>query len=152
MKPILIFPKSSLELDGFLADAHRDGLVIVQLSAMECVTVKDMFEEFSRALRFPDYFGRNWDAFDELLSDPVELDFRSGIVLVIDCPSRLLVDEPEKRPMLGQSIRSAQQSWANPVNQGGWWGHAALAFITVLAVGEHENKATLDLVREMEID
>lgn len=40
-----------------------------------CVTKELLFEEWSTALDFPEYFGRNWDALDEVLSDMMVLNF-----------------------------------------------------------------------------
>lgn len=74
-----------------------------------CVTKGLLFEEWSTALNFPDYFGRNWDALDEVLGEMMVLNFgglgsywddgpgidqaRTLIVLVSNAAC-LLQDEP----------------------------------------------------------
>lgn len=43
------------------------------LDGYECRTEQDFFGSAARALDFPDYFGHNWAAFDECLSDLLDL-------------------------------------------------------------------------------
>lgn len=64
---------------------------------------RPVFEEFSRALAFPDWFGRNWDALEDCLTDLSWLE-AGGYVLLFegDAASDMLVDV----------LRSAAQFWA----------------------------------------
>jgi Barstar (barnase inhibitor) len=55
-----------------------------------------LMAEFARVLRFPDYFGKNWDALSDCLTDLSCFDARSHFVLAIDnwdyCASPILQD------------------------------------------------------------
>lgn len=48
-------------------DTDSPWTVYVRGSRM--VTVSDAFNEFSAALQFPQYFGENWSAFDDCITD-----------------------------------------------------------------------------------
>lgn len=39
------------------------------IEGTKCLSKEDLFDEFALKLKFPDYFGQNWDAFDECLND-----------------------------------------------------------------------------------
>ena len=39
------------------------------IEGTSCLSKAELFDEFALKLKFPDYFGRNWDAFDECLND-----------------------------------------------------------------------------------
>lgn len=58
------------------------------LDGRACRTRADLFTEAARALRLPDHFGRNWDAFYDCLRD---LD---DPVLTVEHAEELLADEP----------------------------------------------------------
>ncbi|WP_016701349.1 barstar family protein [Actinoalloteichus spitiensis] len=66
---------AELALDDEITTAGRDGGCggtprgRWTVDGRHCATRAQLFDEWSRALGFPDYFGRNWDAFDECLSD-----------------------------------------------------------------------------------
>lgn len=86
-----------------------------------CRNRTDLFVEWSHSLHFPDYFGRNWDAFQECLEElPVrkgEDDFRGDtradelaeiILVLITRSTELLSDEPESQlETLIEILRSA---------------------------------------------
>ena len=59
-------------------------------------TVEDFFREASASLRFPYYFGMNWAAFDECLTDLEWLSF-SRILFIVDDAELLFIDEKARR-------------------------------------------------------
>lgn len=46
------------------------------------MTKRALFAEFKRQLKFPSYFGRNWDAFEECLTDLEWLPGCSYVIVV----------------------------------------------------------------------
>ena len=64
------------------AEHERDAYV-AYINGNFCSTLDDFYHEMSTALRFPDYFGYNWAAFDECLCDLDWLKF-SSLFIVID--------------------------------------------------------------------
>ncbi|TFB87589.1 hypothetical protein E3O44_10890 [Cryobacterium algoricola] len=64
----------SLEGEGFLARVVRGS---------ECRTKSALLREFSNALEFPDYFGGNWDAWWECMTDLDWFPPTRGFVVVI---------------------------------------------------------------------
>ena len=67
-----------------------------ELDGSRCRSTSSFLREIGHALRFPPYYGANWDALDECIHD---LDWlpSGGVVLVIRHSSELLVDEPSER-------------------------------------------------------
>lgn len=55
--------------DEVKADLSTLGLVVMEESVAGVNTDKDLFAIVASAMRFPDYFGSNWDALDECLGD-----------------------------------------------------------------------------------
>src|SRR3954470_18045970 len=53
------------------------------------------FQEIARVLHFPDYFGHNWDAVYDCLTDLTWLP-GAGCVVVLDRFERLAIDQPEQ--------------------------------------------------------
>jgi RNAse (barnase) inhibitor barstar len=56
-----------------------------------CRTRAAFFEEVARALRFPDYFGRNWDALTDCLRDA------GAVALIVEHAEDLLSAEPPEQ-------------------------------------------------------
>jgi hypothetical protein len=84
-----------------ILDATRDGkLDVVVVDAKE-----DLFEGLSRALAFPEWFGRNWDALEDLLGD---LSWRKGdghVVVFRSYPGG------EDLGILVEVLRSSAEYW-----------------------------------------
>jgi Barstar (barnase inhibitor) len=53
---------------------------------IDIATKQDLFDFFKGALQFPDYFGNNWDAFDECISDLSWLNAESFLIAHRDIP------------------------------------------------------------------
>ena len=70
------------------------GPAPVVVDGRACWTRAAFFEEVARVLRFPGYFGRNWDAFADCLRDTTGA---GDIALVVTHAEDLLADEPPEQ-------------------------------------------------------
>ncbi len=62
---------------------RREGFYVAEISADALVSPAALFAALARALEFPAYFGRNWDAVDECLRD-LEWLGANRVVLVVE--------------------------------------------------------------------
>lgn len=74
-------------------------------------TTKGLIQALARALAFPDYFGTNWDAVDECLSDLEWLPSRQ-VVLVFGNAGRLLKLPPDDLEILAEILATTTEAWA----------------------------------------
>ncbi|HYL88164.1 MAG TPA: barstar family protein [Burkholderiales bacterium] len=84
-----------------ILDATRSG----RLDVVAVEAKVNLFDSLARALAFPDWFGRNWDALEDVLSD---LSWRKGdghVVLFRSYPSG------EELGILLDVLRSAAEYW-----------------------------------------
>src|SRR5262249_40154335 len=58
------------------------GLHVGEMDAQNIRTQSDLFTAIAEAMKFPEYFGKNWDALDECLRD-LEWISAKGYVLMI---------------------------------------------------------------------
>jgi hypothetical protein len=73
---------------------------------------QDVLRELDRALKFPDYFGWNWDALDECLRDLSWLGAPEGVVIL---HKRVpLADESQRQTYL-DILRQAQKEQRIPL-------------------------------------
>ena len=84
--------------DEVLDALQGSGLAIARVDLRQPV-----FDAFSRALAFPDWFGRNWDALEDCLTD---LSWREAPGYV------LLLEGAEDSGTLADVLGSAAQFWA----------------------------------------
>jgi RNAse (barnase) inhibitor barstar len=71
-----------------------------------CRTGPALFQEWAAALQFPSYFGDNWDAFEECLTDREWLPGRLHVVLLTEVP-HVLEDEEAVRPAFFGILKAA---------------------------------------------
>ncbi|MGW6694913.1 barstar family protein [Rhodococcus sp. NPDC054953] len=110
--------------------ATRGGRV-VHLDGETLTSVAAVFDGYAVAFGFPDYFGRNWAAFDESITtlagcpSPIQLTVISGA-------DDLLADDPDDLPVFLRLLDEAGRSWSRMLGLGPEWGGGAVAFNTVL--------------------
>lgn len=63
--------------------SDSEGAQVCYIRGKFCGTLDDFFREISAAMRFPSYFGWNWAAFDECITDLEWLSF-SKILIILD--------------------------------------------------------------------
>jgi len=107
-----------------------DGFVLKVLKGGKCRTPAGLFAEFSQVLKFPDYFGQNWDALEECLADLEWLPAK-GYILLFIAAEKILPDEEEDYATFLEVMSDAGEAWGS-----GMEGKRPKPFHVVLTVAE----------------
>jgi len=62
---------------------------IVEIDLSTATTREEVHERIARALNFPDYYGKNWDAFDECIAELENAPRRIRFTGIINLEDRL---------------------------------------------------------------
>lgn len=101
------------ELYTLMYNMDHSGGFVGYIRGCYSRTVEDFFRETSASLRFPYYFGMNWAAFDECLTDLEWLSF-SRILFIVDGAELLFIDEKARRDcvnVLFKCIKDVAAYW-----------------------------------------
>ena len=91
-------------------DAFPAEFAIAVLDGTDAATRSGFFQELARSLHFPDYFGRNWDAVYDCLTDFNWLP-AAGYVLVLDGFDQFATNEAEQWNIALKVLRDACAFW-----------------------------------------
>jgi len=123
----------------------RDArLTVRKVRGRKMRTEPELFDEFAAAWQFPAYFGENWAALDDCLTDLAWLPPKAGYVLVVTEPLRVLERAADALPVLVRHLTSVCAAWSAPVALGEWWDRPAVAFQTVLATNRDDESHVHD--------
>ncbi len=78
-------------------------------------TTPAFFDEFAAAFQFPAYFGENWDAFDECVTDLSWLPADVYTVLLTDSVHLLEAEPSEDRALGIRVLERAGREWGKPI-------------------------------------
>jgi RNAse (barnase) inhibitor barstar len=109
--------------------------VMKVIQGVKCRTTAGLLTECARALDFPDYFGHNWDALEECLTDLEWLPAKGYVLLITNAAHVLSNDEAEYETFL-EILRDAGEAWGN--GQAGMGARRATPFHALFAVSEQE--------------
>lgn len=111
----------------------RDARLVVRVvRGRKMRDFESMDNEFSAALQFPAYYGENWAAFDECITDLSWLPAETGYVIVVNDPLLVLDESPNDFAVLVRVLGEAASEWATPVELDEWWDRPAVPFNVVL--------------------
>ena len=89
-------------------------VLVVSIDAKRCTTKSGTFDEFATKLRFPSYFGHNWDAFEECLGDLVWFD-KGDLILWISDAQSLAVARSDAKILLRILVVTSEEWKARSV-------------------------------------
>ncbi len=94
---------------------HDQNAAVCYLRGKLCDDVNGFFREVSSALRFPYYFGWNWNAFDECITDLDWLKFSCIIIVIEDYDLLFRKEDPKKdyKGYLMNFLNSAVEYWTS---------------------------------------
>jgi len=91
-----------------------------------------LFDEFVAQLRFPDYFGRNFNALSECLADMDWLPGDGYVVIIRDTANLLAREDAEDLCALLSLFERIGIEWSTPIVQQEAWDRGAVPFNFVL--------------------
>ncbi|HET7057223.1 MAG TPA: barstar family protein [Nitrospiraceae bacterium] len=86
------------------------GFVAKEFHGRKCHTKAGLLGEFARVLDFPDYFGKNWDAFEECVTDLQWLP-APGYLFIITEAEQLLPDRDEEYETFLKILEESGKVW-----------------------------------------
>lgn len=93
------------------------------------------WSEFSKTmaktLKFPTYYGQNWDAYSDLMSDLSWLEL-SDLVIVIFNAEKLLHEREKDMAIFQSCVEEFGEFWTDPAAQGGWPEDSPMPFHVIL--------------------
>ena len=112
---ILFTNYSDGQLYTLASQATADGAFVGWVRAKWSATEQDFFRELSASLRFPSYFGFNWNAADECLADLEWLRFSRLLLIFDDFPAMFGQEEgngkQECLDLVMKRLRFADEYW-----------------------------------------
>jgi Barstar (barnase inhibitor) len=109
----------STSLGQFMEVLPPSGVVAVaRFDGATMIDADDVFRQFADALRFPAYFGWNWDALSDCLRDlrwcPAD-----RYLIIIENTELVLLASAEERDLMFDILGQAAEEWANPLGKPG---------------------------------
>lgn len=118
-KPYIALTEAS---EGALTDLQQRltsraaGNVIRVIRGRKCRTYSGFFDEVGAALQFPLYFGGNWNAFDECITDLDWLPGQAYLLMFSNAESVLSDESPEEFGVLALHLAKAGEEWRKHPN------------------------------------
>ncbi|WP_404974699.1 barstar family protein [[Kitasatospora] papulosa] len=105
----LVTPDSDLRLDQLLPPSGH--VYVARLNGQDMTDEISTFEKFYSSLKFPEYFGWNWDAFYDCLRDLqwLSVDYH---ILIIDSADSALRQDSDARAEFFRSLWRAGKRWS----------------------------------------
>jgi RNAse (barnase) inhibitor barstar len=117
--PWLVVATDSRRVDLMLSEVRRAAGLLVTLDGSELRSESELFDKFAQSLRFPSYFGRNWDALEECLGDVYNW-LRCGICVVSFMhPELILAQEPDSLETFLSVLHRSAEWIAKPISDEG---------------------------------
>ncbi|QHZ46487.1 barstar family protein [Bacillus sp. NSP9.1] len=75
------------------ATNNESEVFLTVIEGNNCITPEHLMKEFAKKLKFPNYFGENWAAFDECINDLDWLDSEKYVLFIRNSDKLLLQNE-----------------------------------------------------------
>ncbi|KYC42701.1 barnase inhibitor [Scytonema hofmannii PCC 7110] len=97
-------------IDKIIEELAEQGIQVFYLNGREISSKETFLRKAAEAMQFPAYFGANWDAFDECITDLTWFSAES-YVLLYERPDIFAQAEPTQWQIAVNILRSAEEYW-----------------------------------------
>jgi hypothetical protein len=109
--PGVYFLESDAPVDELVRLAEERGFTVFRLDGHDISDKATFLREAAASMNFPEYFGGNWDSFDECIKD-LEWKPANGYVLLYDRFQPFAEDDPPQWETATDILRSAVDYWS----------------------------------------
>jgi RNAse (barnase) inhibitor barstar len=102
--------RNTLRLQDFKRLAKKQGLALFHIKGDQINDKSQFLRSVAEILQFPDYFGSNWDALADCLTD-MSWNDSAGYVIVYDHPHILADNSPEDFRTLVEIFQESARFW-----------------------------------------
>ena len=99
------------QIGDLKTEESLSGFSIIECDVASVTNDKELFSFLALKLKFPDYFGHNWDALDECLRDLGSWIPAQGYILVLNGASRLWKEANYTAGRLVMSWQFCAERW-----------------------------------------
>jgi len=129
-----------------------DGILLLELDGAMMKDLEGLYRQITTVLKFPDYFGENFNALDDCITD-LEWLPANGYLLVVKNAACLLCKETDDVLEGFISIlNDAGNTWATPIVEGADWDRKEVPFHTILTLSERETQTFQKRIRGADIE
>lgn len=118
----VISPAENESSSGALSAVSELGFFAARLDGSLLKTKADILDAFASAFEFPAYFGKNWDALADCLTDLSDWLPAEGYLLIVENAGEIEKSLPDDWKILLEILNSA----------GDWWKKQKIPFKVVL--------------------
>jgi Barstar (barnase inhibitor) len=122
-------------LEG-LVRAQGPRLAVRRVRGNKARTTQGWFDECAAAFQFPSYFGENWNAFDECITDLEWLPADAYVLLITNSGRLLEAETPQTLALLFTALENAGREWGKAVV--GQFPRPPKAFHVIIQCGRAE--------------
>jgi hypothetical protein len=105
-----VYPRDGASAADIQKIARKSRLAFFHLNGKAVAGKRDFLRVAANAFRFPEYFGENWDAFEDCLTD-LPQDKGSGYVLLVDGLHDFASASPAEFETARAIFRDAAEFW-----------------------------------------
>jgi hypothetical protein len=115
--PIILMPQGEAENLVYSLQCNPDGGAVRVIRGWKCSNYEALHNEVAAALQFPNYYGENWNAMDECITDLDWMPADWYLIHVSTIEDVLSGDEGSFSIFL-RVLLDAGRVWANPETRG----------------------------------
>ena len=122
---------------GNISDIKKlDGIVLMNGKNMN--SYNGFYDEFAKAFKFPELYGKNLNALSEMLADLSWFKKERYIILIENGSSVLSTANNDALEGFLELLEEIGEEWSQPVIQGEEWDRPSIPFNTVIQVDSIE--------------
>lgn len=93
------------------AEAARAGFKLYYLDGSKIRDKSSFLDKIAKAMSFPSYFGRNWDALNDMLTDMSWAQPAKGYIVLIQSPEYFMQAAPDDWDVAMDIFKTAIEFW-----------------------------------------